>query len=56
MPHAQGPFGKQPFGHRPHVKFAWTVLGEHEVDAAERIVTNEISAFAEIKAPGPCRP
>jgi hypothetical protein len=52
MAHAEGPFGTHRFGHRQHVRFAWTVLGEHEVEAAERIVTTEISAFAEINAPG----
>ena len=52
MQHAEGPFRKDRFDHRQHVRFAWTVLGEHETEAAEAIITDEISAFAAINAPG----
>jgi hypothetical protein len=52
MHHADGPFHNDRFGHRQHVRFAWTVLSQHGTEAAERIITDEISAFAEINAPG----
>ena len=39
------------FDHRQHVKFAWTVLGEHPVDDAEAVVSEEIRSFADIHAP-----
>lgn len=48
----EGPFQTDRFDHRQHVKFAWTVLAEYETEAAERIITDEISAFADINAPG----
>ncbi len=48
----EGPFRTDRFDHRQHVKFAWTVLAEYETEAAERIIADEISAFADINAPG----
>jgi hypothetical protein len=52
MPHAEGPFLKDRFDHRQHLKFAWTVLGEHGTEVGERIIADEIRSFAEINAPG----
>jgi hypothetical protein len=52
MAHPQGPFVADPFDHRQHLRFAWTVLSEVSTDEAESIVTDEISRFAAIHAPG----
>ncbi len=52
MHHAEGPFLKDRFDHRQHVKFAWAVLSEHGTDVAERIIADEIRGFADINAPG----
>ena len=52
MAHVEGPFNRQPFDHRQHVKFAWTVLGEMPADEAAQLVGSEIRGFAELHAPG----
>jgi hypothetical protein len=52
MRHVESPFRNERFGHRQHLRFAWTVLDEHGIEEAERIITQEIRAFAELNAPG----
>jgi hypothetical protein len=52
MAHAEGPFSRQPFDHRQHVKFAWTVLKEVSLTDAVEVVSSEIREFAALHAPG----
>jgi len=52
MPHPEGPFCQDPFDHRQHLKFAWSLLREGTVKSATAIVTDEISTFAALHAPG----
>lgn len=52
MVHAEGPFNRQPFDHRQHVKFAWSVLKESSVAEAMEVVGSEIREFAQDRAPG----
>lgn len=42
MAHEEGPFSRQPFDHRQHVKFAWSVLEELSVAEALEVVSSEI--------------
>lgn len=52
MAHEEGPFNRQPFNHRQHVKFAWTVLEELSLPEATEVVSSEIREFAALNAPG----
>ena len=52
MTHPEGPWEQPVFGHRQHLKFAWTVLGELPVGAAATAVADEIRAFSDVNAPG----
>jgi hypothetical protein len=52
MAHNEGPFHRQPFDHRQHVKFAWTVLEELPLPEATEVVSSEIREFAALHAPG----
>jgi hypothetical protein len=52
MAHDEGPYRRQPFDHRQHLKFAWTVLSEVPSTDAAELVGAEIRGFAAVHAPG----
>ena len=50
--HREGPFVAEPFDHRQHLRFAWSVLAEAPGPLGETIVSEEFRDFAAVAAPG----